>query len=137
MVYKGRRHVLGHGERIVKRRMLKQEAHLFPDLAHPVKSQADDILAMDANRSRVGCFEADDKPQQHASSRATTSKYGQGFTAIHAQANSVENHVAPKCFFQVLNCDNRRTAVFLRQLLLHRYVIACGHSYLTKMNVND
>src|ERR1035437_5143158 len=115
MVYKGKRHIFSHGERIVKRCMLKQEAHLLPDFAHPVKSQADDILAMDANRSSVGCFEADDKPQQHTFSCATSSENGQGFSSAYAQANSVENHVASKCFFQVLNCDNRSTAVYIRQ----------------------
>jgi len=65
MMYEGKRDVLSYRERIVKRRMLKQEAHLLPDLSHPVKSQIDDILAVDANRSRVGRFQADDNPQQH------------------------------------------------------------------------
>ena len=83
MVFKRERHVLSYGERIVERCMLKQETHLLSDFAHPVKSQADDIPAMDANRSRVRLFEADDEPQQYALACAAASQHRQGFAAAY------------------------------------------------------
>jgi hypothetical protein len=89
MVFKGEGHVLADSERIVKRRLLKQETHLLPDLSHAVESQAGDVLAMNANRSGVGRIEANDEPQQHAFSRAAASQHGQGFSAVHAQADPV------------------------------------------------
>jgi hypothetical protein len=51
MVFKGKRHVLRDSERIVERRLLKQETHLLSDFAHAIESQAGNVLAMDANRS--------------------------------------------------------------------------------------
>ena len=78
MVFKRKRHIFSHGERIVERRVLKQKAHLLPDLAHPVEGQAGNILTVNAYRSGVGRFEADDQPQQHALSRAAASEHGQG-----------------------------------------------------------
>ena len=74
-----------------------------------------------------GCFEADDEPQQYALAGAAASQHGQGFSAAHAQTDPVQNLVAAEGLVQVLDGDNRRTAVLLRFRLLHRNVIGCGH----------
>ena len=111
--------------------MLKQKAHLLPDFAHAVKSQSNDILAVDTNRSRVGCFEADDEPQQHALSRAAAAQHGQGLAAAHAEIDPIENSVGAEGLEQILDGDKRRLAVLSGPLLLRRYVTCRGHSYLT------
>jgi hypothetical protein len=83
MVLERESHILFDGQRVVKRSVLKQEAHLLPDLAHLVESQARDILAVNENRSRVWLLQADDEPQQYALTGAASSQDRQGLAAVH------------------------------------------------------
>ena len=83
-----------------------------------------------------GFFKADDEPQQHALSRATASEYGQGFSAVHAQADPIQNVVTTKGLVQILDRNNRHTAVFVGIFLLHRNVISSGHVCFTCASSN-
>jgi hypothetical protein len=89
MVLKGKRHVLSYSERIVECCMLKQESHLLSDCPHLIHTQPGNVFSVNTNRSRVGSFEANDKPQQHALAGAAASQYGQGFSSAHTQTNFV------------------------------------------------
>src|ERR1035441_6159703 len=91
MVLSRKSHVLLDGQRIVKRSVLKQKTHLHSDFAELVESQADDVLTVDANRSRVRLFQANDEPQQYALTGTTAPQHRQGFAATHGQANPVQN----------------------------------------------
>ena len=51
VVLQRKSHVLFDGQRVVKRGVLKQKAHLPSDLAQLVESQAGDFLAMNKNRA--------------------------------------------------------------------------------------
>ncbi len=134
MVFKGEGHVLLDGERIVKRCLLKQESHLLSDFAHAVQRETCDVLAMNANRSGVRRFESNDEPQQHAFPGAAASEYGQGFPLIHAQADSVENLVAPEGLVYVFDSNDGRKTVSGGFGLLRRNVISRGHFYFTHVS---
>src|SRR3984885_10145170 len=113
MVLERESHILFDGQRVVKRSVLKQEAHLLPDLAHVVESQARDVLAVNENRSRVWLLQADDEPQQDALAGAAAPEDCQGFAALHAQADSVQNFLRAKRLMQVFDSYYCRAAVFL------------------------
>jgi len=91
MMYERESHVLLDVEGIVKRGMLKQKADFHPDFAELVESPAGDILAVDANRSRVGLFEANDDPQQYALTGATAPQHCQSLAAVDGQGNPVQD----------------------------------------------
>src|ERR1017187_2251974 len=131
MMFKGKRHILTDGERIVECSMLKEETHLLSDFAHPIESQPSNVLTMDANRSRVGCFESDDKSQQYALACAAASQHRQGFAAVHSQTDPIQDLVTCKGFVQILDGDDARIALTFRLPLLHRNVIGCGHNRFT------
>ena len=128
MVLQRESHVLLDGERIVKRRVLKQETHFLPDLAELVESQAGDVLTVDANRSRVGFIQADDEPQQHALAGTAAAQHREGFAACHRQADPVQHLLASESLVQALDGDRGRVAVFLGFLYLHRNLIDRMHT---------
>src|SRR5580658_3164744 len=127
MVFERKRDVAADRERIVERCVLKQETHLLSDLSHPVERQSGYVLAMNANGSQIGFFQADDKPQQYALSRAAASQHRQGFSATHAKADSVQNRVRPECLMQILDRDKRHTLVPLSVSQVHRIVTSSSH----------
>ena len=57
MVFKWEGHILSYRERVVERCVLKEETHFLSDFTHTVERQAGNVLAMDANRSRVGLLQ--------------------------------------------------------------------------------
>ena len=83
--------------------MLKQKAHLLPDLSQPVQRKACDILAEDRNESGVGPFEADNQPQQYTLARTAPTQHGQSLSALHTQANAIENLEASECLVYVFH----------------------------------
>ena len=123
MVLQRKRYVLLDGERIVERGVLKQKSHLLPDFAELVESQAGDVLPVNANRSRVRFLQADDEPQQYALAGAAAPQHRQGLAAAHGQADPVQDLLTSKGLMQVLDGDNRRTAVFLG--LLRGFIAIC------------
>ena len=109
--------------------MLKQKSHLLSYLAHHIQSQAGDVLSMNAHRTGVGFFQADNQPQQHAFSCAAAPQHRQRLPAAHAQIDPVQNPLPCEGLPQVLNGNNRHTAFFLRFPLFRRIVVSCGHFY--------
>ncbi len=91
---------------------------------------------VDANRSRVRLLQADDEPQQYALAGTTASQHRQGLAAAHGQADPVQHLLTSEGFMQVLDGDNRRTAVFLGFFWLHRNLIDCVHNCFTSSLIN-
>jgi hypothetical protein len=127
MVLQRKSHVLLCGHGIVKRSVLKQETHFLPDFAELVEIQAGDVLTVDTDRSRVRFFQADDEPQQHALAGTAAPQDRQGLAAAYAQADPVQNLLTSEGLVQILDGDNRGTAVFLGFASLHRNLIDCVH----------
>src|ERR1700674_806658 len=137
MMLQRKSHVLLDGQRIVKRRVLKQKTHFLPDFAELVESQAADVLTVDANRSRVGLLQADDEPQQYALTGTTAPQHRQGLATRHGEANPVQNFLTSEGLMQVLDGDNWRAAVFLGFSSLDRNLIDCLHTRFTSCLIRD
>jgi hypothetical protein len=132
-----KRNILSNRERIVKSGLLEEEAHLLSDFAELVKGQAGNILPMDADRARVGLFEAYDDPQQHALAGSASPEHGKGFTAVYFQADPIEHFLASERFVQVLDGEDGRAVVLLNLLWFRRDFISCGHCDFKKRLFND
>src|SRR5580704_5779113 len=129
MVLQRESHVLLHGQRIVKRGVLKQKTDSLSDFAHLIESQVREVLTVDANRSRVRLLQADDEPQQYALTGTTAAQHRQGLAAAHAQADPVQNLLTSEGLMQGLDDDNWRTAVCLGVCRLHRDLIDYVHNF--------
>jgi hypothetical protein len=62
MVYEGESHVLPDGERVVERRVLKEESHLLSDFSELIQGETGNALAEDGNGALVWDFETDHDP---------------------------------------------------------------------------
>ncbi len=131
MVLQGKCHILCNSERIVERRMLKEETHLLSDCSQLIESQAGNVLAVYANGTGVRFLETDDESQQHALTCSASPKHGEGLAAAHTQADSIEHRVTAKGLPHILDSDNRRSSVPPVMPLLHRIVIGCCHISFT------
>src|SRR5579863_1637796 len=106
MVLQWKSHVLLDGQRVVKRRVLKQKTHPHSYRTELVKRQTGGVSPMDANRSRVRFLQSDDESQQYALTCAAAAQHRQGLAAPHCQVNSVQDLLTSEGLMQVLDAHD-------------------------------
>ena len=103
----GKRHVVGHRERIEQRAALEQHAETFADARQASSPRPMQVFSRHHNGAAVRWQQADEGFQQHAFAGAAAADDGQHLAGHDVEVHAAQHHLIAKTLVQPVGADER------------------------------